>query len=734
MFTSKTIHSTKHVFFLRTHLMRKKLILTTKVPAKITGTLLSSRINSSPKVLLKLSNEGSLNNNWNLLETLQSYNTKIQQKTIKNKVDVALTQVPALIKFTPIYLTLSKEFTLLHWGKKRQYFFFLFEVLTSLEKSNGVLLKDMSFFFNSKNAYVKEKAGILLYYNYLFSIFNGKSNNVTLGSSGNFYTKLFLNHMQTLLISSSFSLLGANVVKQNTNFDFKKLSLKQNILDMYTFWNLSQERWEEFNLPPVVSQNIDTIAQTASTLSLKRSKRISIIKRRTQALPFYTLRNYPMLTSNLNVKSFVWKQVSTLTNDKSLENVIKLSRLYNKTYNNNTVSFQVLYLINRVEEKILQYSKQKVNEKLTQKLVRLRNLLYYLVEEKRERYSFNSGILATKNAIIRLRTKTWKIKLLNFLQKSLTKFDISKNLNFYAFFNLVVSRLSLGRKSLRLKNLTQQKKSLLVKHFIFAKHSSRASKMFGLNLNVKKYTNTVLPNTWRNKIVSVKRTWVNSKVTLTEKHLNFAQKKAILSSWINRPVDLFFINALSLTKFAFKNERAQSPNNNPNLFLSVLDRDFINKYKYIGIYIKDLVRVAFISVFFKKPSFLAKFMAFQLAKLPRNRKETNFVRFLIKVIKTFAAERKEILGLRIRFKGRVNRWRRTKFILGNRGTLPLQTISERIEQGTAQAVNKKGAVGIRIWLRYKQTFSFVLQDHILKYINYSKLIKMRKTRRLLTLK
>jgi hypothetical protein len=55
----------------------------------------------------------------------------------------------------------------------------------------------------------------------------------------------------------------------------------------------------------VVSQNIDTIAQTASTLSLKRSKIISIIKRRTQVLPFYTLRNYPVLTSNLNVKSFV---------------------------------------------------------------------------------------------------------------------------------------------------------------------------------------------------------------------------------------------------------------------------------------------------------------------------------------------------------------------------------------------------------------------------------------------
>jgi ribosomal protein S3 len=104
------------------------------------------------------------------------------------------------------------------------------------------------------------------------------------------------------------------------------------------------------------------------------------------------------------------------------------------------------------------------------------------------------------------------------------------------------------------------------------------------------------------------------------------------------------------------------------------------------------------------------------------------------VIKTFAAERKEILGVRIRFKGRVNRWRRTKFILGNRGTLPLQTISERIEQGTAQAVNKKGAVGIRIWLRYKQSFSFVLRNHILTYLNYSKALKMRKINQTLLLK
>jgi hypothetical protein len=93
----------------------------------------------------------------------------------------------------------------------------------------------MSFFFNSKHDYEKETGSIILYYNYLFSIFTGKASNVTFGPSKYFYDKLFLNYMQALLISNAFFLLGTNVVKQGITFDFKKLSLKQNILDVYTF-------------------------------------------------------------------------------------------------------------------------------------------------------------------------------------------------------------------------------------------------------------------------------------------------------------------------------------------------------------------------------------------------------------------------------------------------------------------------------------------------------------------
>jgi hypothetical protein len=81
----------------------------------------------------------------------------------------------------------------------------------------------------------------------------------------------------------------------------------------------------------------------------------------------------------------------------------------------------------------------------------------------------------------------------------------------------------------------------------------------------------------------------------------------------------------------------------------------IERYKYIAVYIQDLVRVSFLSLFLKKPTFLATFIAFQMAKLPRNRKETKLTRFIIKVVKIFSSQRKEMVGMKIEFKGRVNR-------------------------------------------------------------------------------
>ena len=75
----------------------------------------------------------------------------------------------------------------------------------------------------------------------------------------------------------------------------------------------------------------------------------------------------------------------------------------------------------------------------------------------------------------------------------------------------------------------------------------------------------------------------------------------------------------------------------------------------MAIYIKDLIRIIFISLYLKKPTFIVSFFIYILAKLPRNRKETQFIRFLMQLVKTFSTHRREILGLRFRFQGRVNR-------------------------------------------------------------------------------
>jgi len=150
---------------------------------------------------------------------------------------------------------------------------------------------------------------------------------------------------------------------------------------------------------------------------------------------------------------------------------------------------------------------------------------------------------------------------------------------------------------------------------------------------------------------------LNDKLVFKNAYMKIKEAKKALGLLINKNINVYFINALTLTKYSFNLQRRlnEKQERSPTLYLQNIDRDIINKYKYVGIYIKDLIRVCFIGMFLKKPNFIAKFIAFQLSKLPRNRKETQFIKFIIKIVKTFAAEREEITGLRIKFKGRVNR-------------------------------------------------------------------------------
>ena len=204
---------------------------------------------------------------------------------------------------------------------------------------------------------------------------------------------------------------------------------------------------------------------------------------------------------------------------------------------------------------------------------------------------------------------------------------------------------------------------------------------------------------------------------------NTNQIKNRISLLSNSTFIIYKVNALSLTRFNFELERRAEIKANPLIvnkkkssnFLKQLQIKLEIRYRYVAKYIKDLVRITFCCLFLKKAKFLANFYAFRLNKLPRKRKETKLIYFIITVLKRFSTQRPEILGVRFRVQGRLNRWRRTKNITGQKGYLDLYSYNSRIEFGRAQAITRKGTQGIRIWICYNQKFSVILKKAIFNY-------------------
>ena len=183
------------------------------------------------------------------------------------------------------------------------------------------------------------------------------------------------------------------------------------------------------------------------------------------------------------------------------------------------------------------------------------------------------------------------------------------------------------------------------------------------------------------------------------------------------------LNALSITRFEFEINRNKELKSKQIIikkkksaeFLNQLERKIESRYRYVAIYVKDLVRITFFCRYLKKADFIANFYAFLLSKLPRKRKETKLITFFVTILKVFSAQRIERIAVRLRFQGRLNRWRRTKNITGQKGYLEYYSYKSRIEFGIGQAITRKGTQGIRIWLCYDSYFKDILKSSILDY-------------------
>ncbi len=211
---------------------------------------------------------------------------------------------------------------------------------------------------------------------------------------------------------------------------------------------------------------------------------------------------------------------------------------------------------------------------------------------------------------------------------------------------------------------------------------------------------------------------------VVHKHVvhSLVNKKHLLSYLMGKEVTLVYANALSLAKYGFNRT---TPNARAGPFLTSVEREVITRYRAHTVYMRDIAYIAFISLFLKKPQGLVDFVAFALGRLPRQWRETTFIRSIIKVMFMFAGQRREIVGLLIRFKGRVNKWNRTKYIRRELGHVRSFRFEQYIVFANSTAFLRKGALGIRLWLSYERYWRTTMQGVIRDYVTYSKQMRLR---------
>lgn len=529
------------------------------------------------------------------------------------------------------------------------------------------------------------------------NVFLIESFNIISGISGNalFLKKnklqnIFLNrYLNDLVLGKNFGLILLNNAFLENVLLLDKTSLKYLTQMQFCIQNAqikTKTGIQELSMQPFYEEHLFFFKENLSRQPIKNNFEVFLRKKNLTSMLFnrniieapisllHSLKRKKALPkyfiwkkNNLTLSSFIYNQ--NLQKNKVFSN----HKLLKNTFHDNFANF-----INKIEEKIRIL---KNDSKTTTKLKQFKNLLLRKWEKRLTRQKGKHMFLSTIRELRKIRSFKWK----NYFKTILLKRIKQKNEN-KKELNILLNKIL---------NLTPTEN----------KNNSSSFKNFYRNVSP-----------WK-KPLKIRLLFKNKKVTLKNEAKNYLNYNNVLNVLFNQKVNIFYINAVALTRFAFKTE---NNNKNPKVFLENVERELVNRYKYVANYIQDLVQISFITLFFKKPTFLAKFIAFQIEKLPRNRKETKLIKFIIKTVKIFAAQRKETLGIRLRFKGRVNRWRRTKAIIAERGTINLHSHQERIEYGSAKAVTRKGTLGISLWIRYSPYFQFEIENATKQYIKYSK--------------
>lgn len=414
---------------------------------------------------------------------------------------------------------------------------------------------------------------------------------------------------------------------------------------------------------------------------------------------------------NLNLLKFLlWKNNNLIKFEKYKKKINKLKRFQKKT-----ISFSYLYYIQLIEERL--DALNETNNINVTKLENLRNILFNFLEKKNKGLEIKKYLLLNPKKVKDLRLSQRKLEFKKFIKQkkntvltipTLTKLSLLKKKTKKFSCKFFFKTPKVNFKARRRK---RKKFKFLVLHTFKKKIKLRRWHRWKKPLNFNKF--------------------IGKRLTFNSSYFNYKYNQELISLLFGFKVNTYFINALSLTRFELHmqlEEKKKVLRNKKSslLFINKLERDFVKRYKFIANYLQDFARVGFIALYTKDLSFLVKFIAFQIANLQKNRKETRLIKFIIKAIKVFSSQREEVIALKIQFKGRVNRWRRTKIITGKRGIIPFNTYKTHLEYATATSITRKGALGIRLWVYFDDSFSWRIEAGFKNYIKVNKILKYKK--------
>tara|TARA_B100001142_G_scaffold300436_1_gene325195 strand:+ start:21819 stop:23066 length:1248 start_codon:yes stop_codon:yes gene_type:complete len=285
-------------------------------------------------------------------------------------------------------------------------------------------------------------------------------------------------------------------------------------------------------------------------------------------------------------------------------------------------------------------------------------------------------------------------------------------------------KFNVNFKDFLLKKKFKQKNKAILN--ILIPKDNKKIKIFNIKSSYMKQKNLIQNFDSKIKIKKIRVKKKNSIRLDNKKKKNLKLIKKSLSELTNAKIYLIMVNALSFLKFyeyLHEYSNLYKLTRQGEYERTFLNNQMISFYRYDVKLISDAINVIYISLILKQPLFLAQFIGYQLRKTPRNYRFGKIIQFLKQNITSVVKNRKEILGCRVQFKGRLGgrrtrRARKMQFI--NEGIMPLHSYDSKIEYGEAKGLTRFGVVGIKIWLCYKPEFSAALQKDLLIYFGYNK--------------